>query len=184
MGTVVGAALPGAGVAAGAVKNQVVKFADAAGPRIINSLIKPLAKDFSYGSNPGRAVAEMGIKANTFQDLVQKIGEARQATGQEIGRLGDQLSTRPVISVGGALGHLDDAMRTAATQNNATLLTRLQAVKKSITHVLEPVVDQKTGDVSIQAAGQRKLDGLTFQRGARCPSQHRRYDAIYWQPFR
>lgn len=164
-GTAVGAVLPGTGAAASAAKNTAVKFADDAAPRVINSLIKPLAKDFSYGKNPGRAVAALGITANNFDDLASKINQARQSTGQQIGALGAQLSKQPDISVVSSLDHLNDAMRTAATQNNASLLNRLQAVKQSITHVLEPATDE-AGNVSIQAMGQRNLDKLDFQ-GAR-----------------
>lgn len=162
-GTAVGAATPFGGAGASAIKNATVKFADAQAPRIINSLIKPLAKDFSYGKNPGRTVAALGIKANNFDDLASGINRARQETGAQIGSLGQELSTKPVISVSASLDSLDDAMREAAKQNNSTLLTRLQAVKRSITHVLEPVVDENTGAITIAASGARKLDGLTFQ---------------------
>ena len=39
------------------------------GSRLINSLIKPLQKDLSYGKDPGRAVAEEGIIANSLGEL-------------------------------------------------------------------------------------------------------------------
>lgn len=158
LGTGIGAAIPGASVA----KNAVVKFGESQAPRVINSLIKPLAKDFSYGKNPGRAVAEMKIVANNFEDLGTKIRESRQTIGQQIGELGRKLSTKPVVNIGDSLLPIDEAMKVAASQNNATLLSRLANVKKSITSILEPMVDD-AGNIGIKEVGKRKMDGLTFQ---------------------
>jgi len=156
-GALIGGAIPGVGVA----KNAAVRFGNDQAPRIINSLIKPLAKDFSYGKDPGRAVAELKIVAGDFDELATKINQARQTTGQEIGALGRKLSTAPVVSLVDSLSPLDDAMRTAAEQNNSTLLSRLQSVKQAINTKLEPGVDD-AGNIIIKEAGARKLDGLTF----------------------
>lgn len=156
-GTAVGGAIP----AVGETAKIAFKFAEGQGPRIINSLIKPLAKDFSYGKNPGRAVAEAGIVANNFEDLAAGISEARQTTGRAIGSLGSTLSTKPIVQLGDALSPLDDAMRTAANQNNPTLLQRLQAVKTALTHVLEPQVDEE-GKIGIKTVSERNLSNLTF----------------------
>lgn len=157
IGTAIGGAIP----LAGSIKNQVVRFGESQAPTIINSLIAPGIKDFSYGKNPGRAVAEAGIVARNFDELATKIRQERQATGQLIGSLGTKLSGKPQIQLGDSLSVIDDAIRSAASQNNATLLQRLQAVKRSITHVLEPEVLQD-GSIGIKEVGQRKLDNLTF----------------------
>lgn len=157
-GAAIGAAIPAAGV----VKNAAQRFGQDTAPRVINSLIKPLAKDFSYGKDPGRAVAEAKIVAKDFDELITKIRETRQTTGQEIGALGRKLSTKAIVNIGDSLAPLDEAMRTAASQNNATLLSRLQNVKKAITTVLEPAVDD-AGQITIKEVGSRKLTGLTFQ---------------------
>src|SRR3990167_4032611 len=74
IGALIGGGIPAASVA----KNIVVRFGEGQAPRVINSLIKPLAKDFSYGKNPGRAVAEEGIVANNFDDLIENIRANRQ----------------------------------------------------------------------------------------------------------
>lgn len=157
IGTAIGSAIP----IAGSIKNQVVRFGESQAPTIINSLIKPLAKDFSYGKNPGRAVAEAGIIARDFDELATKIGQERQSTGQLIGSLGTKLSGKAEIQLGDSLSSIDDAIRSAASQNNPTLLQRLQAVKKSITHELAPEVGED-GIITIKEVGARKLDGLTF----------------------
>ena len=159
LGTLIGGGIPGAGV----VKNVVVRFGERQAPRVINSLIKPLARDFSYGKNPGRAVAEEGIVANNFDDLIVAIRSSRQKIGQEIGTLGDKLSTQPLLNIRYALSPLDDATKVAASQNNPTLLARLNNVKRSITEVLEPTMDD-TGNLTITSLGSRDLEGLTFKQ--------------------
>lgn len=156
--TAIGGAIP----AAGAVKNMAVRFSERQAPRIINSLIKPLAKDFSYGKNPGRAVAEEKIIANSFEDLAEGIRSSRQKIGQQIGDLGEKLSKSPQINIKNALFPLDEAMKTAASQNNPTLLQRLSKVKEAVMHRLEPGFDE-AGNIVIKKAGQRNLDKLTFQ---------------------
>ncbi len=157
LGTTLGAAIPAAGIA----KNVAVRFGQDQAPRIVNSLIKPLAKDFSYGKNPGRAVAEEKIVANNFDDLVEGISQRRQEVGQQIGDLGQQLSGSQELKVSQSLSVLDDAMRTAARQNNSTLLQRLQKTKEAITTKLEPALDND-GNIGIKKGDLRKLDNLSF----------------------
>lgn len=157
IGTAIGAGLPAIGVA----KNVAFRFAERQAPRIINSLIKPLAKDFSYGKNPGRAVAEAKIIANDFDELATKINDVRQTTGREIGALGRKLSTKPIVNIQDSLSPLDDAMNLAASENNASLLQRLSEVKRAVTTVLEPAVDDE-GKIIIKEVGKRKLENLTF----------------------
>lgn len=160
LGTAIGTAIPAAGVA----KNVISRSASKQAPRVINSLIKPLQKDFSYGKNPGRAVAEAKIVANSFDELATKINSTRQTTGQEIGALGRKLSTKPVLNISNSLSPLDDAMKVAASQNNQTLLNRLSSVKKSIVNNLGLGVDD-AGNSIIKELGPRKLNGLTFSEG-------------------
>lgn len=157
-GTLIGGGLPTAGYAT----KFMVRFPEKQAPRIINSLIKPLAKDFSYGKNPGRAVAEEGIVANNFEDLLNGIRESRQKIGREIGTLGDTLSTQPLLNIESSLNPLDEAIKTAASQNNTSLLQRLNNVKRAITDVLEPVVNEN-GDLAIRSVGSKNLSNLTFK---------------------
>jgi len=156
-GAAIGAAIPGAGLAAKAAK----EFAGDQAPRVINSLIKPLLKDFSYGKDPGRTVAELGIKANNFEDLVNEIYISRQAIGSDIADLGNTLSTKAEINITHSLDSLTDAMKEAARQNNPTVLKRLQDIKRAITNNLEPAVDE-AGTITIQSAGPKVLDKLDF----------------------
>lgn len=157
----VGALLGGTIPAFGVAKNVVVRFGEKQAPRVINSLIKPLAKDFSYGKNPGRAVAEEGIISNNFDDLIDTIRTNRQKIGQSIGLLANKLSEQPLLRIEQSLSPLDDALKIAAKQNNPTVLNRLNNVKRAITDVLEPIMDDE-GNLSIKSVGKRNLNNLSF----------------------
>lgn len=157
LGTALGSVAPVANIA----KNFSVRFGAEQAPRIVNSLIKPLSKDFSYGKNPGRAIAEEKIVANNFDDLIQGINEARSKVGERIGQIGESLSREPILRISQTLNGLDEAMRSAAKQNNPTLLQRIKNVKDAILYKLEPSLDE-VGNISIKKVSERKLDGLTF----------------------
>ena len=159
LGTLIGGGIPALGVA----KNVMVRFGEGQAPRVINSLIKPLAKDFSYGKNPGRAVAEESIVANNFDDLIDQIRTSRQKIGQSIGELSSKLSERPLLTIKPALSPFDDAIKVATSQNNPTLLARINNVKRAVTEVLEPYTDD-AGNLAIRSAGSRNLDSMTFQQ--------------------
>jgi len=149
LGTVIGGALPVAGIA----KDAVSKSVRSGAPRIVNSLIKPLKKDFSYGKNPGRAVAEEGIVANNMDDLLDRITERRQSIGEKIG---SKLSTSSKkVNLSGFTAPLDDAISVAnkAPRTNATLISRLESLKSDI---LGEVVNAE-GEITMT----RKLSGIS-----------------------
>lgn len=103
-------------------------------PKFINSLIKPLLKDFSYGKNPGRAVAQEGITANSLDELGQKIGEARQTYGKKIQDLGQKIGDSVKGTLEPAFAHIDAAIEKAnvAPRTNASLIERLKALKSDL----------------------------------------------------
>lgn len=143
LGTLTGGAL-GAG---GAVLS---KAGDSIGARIVNSLIKPLKKDFSYGKNPGRAVAEMGIVGNSLDDLASNIGTARKQIGQEISQIGESVPNLKINlnkieqydpltkgkTTASVLKPIEDAMEQAARTNNPAMFQRLQQTKKALVEEL------------------------------------------------
>lgn len=124
---VTGAALPVVGKALGMAGKQVAKAAGGTAERLINSLIKPLQRDFAYGKNPGRGVANEGIVANSFEDLIGKVTEKRQELGQAIGTA---LKGSPGKSVStlGIFAPIQEAITKAsnAPRSNASLITRLE----------------------------------------------------------
>jgi|GEM_PF-3135441 len=159
LGALLGGGLPAVGVA----KNVIVRMGERQAPRVINSLIKPLAKDFSYGKNPGRAIAEEGIIANDFDELLTGIRASREKVGKEIGEMSAQFSTQPIIDISKTLSPLDDAIKTAVSQNNQGLVTRLNNSRRAIAEVLEPTMDDM-GNIGIKSAGGRNLTNLTFKQ--------------------
>lgn len=157
VGTAVGALIPGgfaAKEAAGVISKETA-------PTIINSLIKPLLKDFSYGKDPGRAVAQEGIIANTFDGLIEGISRRRATIGQEIGALNQNLQGKAKLSLESAFKPIDSAMEEAAKSNNPTLLKRLQAVKEALTNNLALGKDE-LGQPTIVNNGPKNLKTASF----------------------
>lgn len=128
--------------------------------RIVNSLIKPLLKDFSYGKNPGLGVAQEGIVANNLDELANKISVARQNKGQEISAVLAKPQYQNIkLDLSTAIAPIDEAMQTAATQNNQTLLNRLQDTKRAITQDL--TLAMENGQPMIKSFGDKNLSSLT-----------------------
>lgn len=144
---IVGAIFPAGGAA---ISNLKTEFA----PRIVNSLIKPLLKDFSYGKNPGKAVAEAGIVANSLDDLVGKIRTVRQSVGEGISQ--KVAGNKTIYSVTDAFNPIDEAIAEAnkSPRTNAAIISRLQALKDDIFGV---------ATVDGQEIVTKKMDGLTAQ---------------------
>jgi hypothetical protein len=145
---IIAAAFPIVGKGAQVAKGMLPSGADAGG-KVINSLIKPLLKDFSYGKNPGQAVAKAGITANSLDDLTVKIRAARQKTGEEISQR--VASSNAVFNADDALKSLDDALVEASKspRTNAAVINRLLDVKADILRVGEDgLPTRKLSDIS------------------------------------
>lgn len=126
------------------------------GGRVINSLIRPLAKDLSYGKNPGRAVAEEGIVAKNFDDLIAKISERKEQVGGKIGLMLDNPEVNKIkLDISDALTPLDEAYKEAlkAPNSNSTTLPRL---KGAINDILGLSFDEKGNPIM-----QRRLKDIT-----------------------
>lgn len=140
---IVSGALPFAGIAGKALSQG---FGSGLSARIINSLIKPLAKDFSYGKNPGRAVAEEGIVASSLDDLGAKIGETLDT---RVGELKQMLTaadnTGAKIDLTHTLKPIDTAIAEAkaAPRTNSSIISRLEAVRDD----LIGLTDNGSGDM-------------------------------------
>ena len=168
LGTAVGAALP----VLPALSKTAGAFGKASAPKIVNSLVKPLLKDFAYGKNPGRAIAEEGITGNNLEHLSQNISNRRGEIGKEIGSLSSRLDAtadtaaeaggrgRQVLQLEGSLKPIDEAMQTAAKTNNSTLLNRLQQVKEALTDNL--TLGEADGAPTIVKGNPRNLDAANF----------------------
>lgn len=134
---IVGGALPVLGTAGSKVKQAIQNRAMPEAERVINSLIKPLEKDFAYGKNPARGILNEGIVANNFNELTEKVSGKISQVGQEIGGVGQQLEQSGVtLNLRPALAPIDEAIQVAAKNNNPTLFNSLQNVKVALTHAL------------------------------------------------
>lgn len=156
LGTFVGGAIP---LGIGGVQAGMA-IAKEQAPRIINSLITPKIKDFSYGKNPGRAISEEGIVANSLDDLGTKVNQSRQKVGQTIGDLTNNLEGKVQLNLKGSFAPLDNAMNDAAKQGNQTLLDRLYKTKQALTNTLirdvnlpEEAVKSFVDNAAIQVEG-------------------------------
>lgn len=131
---IIGAAFPIVGKGAQVAKRLLPPAPDAGG-KVINSLIKPLLKDFSYGKNPGKAVAEAGITANTLDELTAGIKTVRQQTGQEISDIVSKSAVR--FNATDSLKSIDEAIIAAqkAPKTNEAIIRRLQGVKDDLLQV-------------------------------------------------
>lgn len=142
----------------GALKNKLLGEATPTAEHAINSLIKPLGKDFAYGKNPARGILNEGIVANTFDDLSQKVSGKISEVGGNIGALGQKLDQSGQISLNltPALAPIDEAIQKAAKSNNTTLFNSLQNVKIALVHNLEVGADEK-GTPAIVQGGAKNL---------------------------
>lgn len=131
---ILGALFPVASALKGAATAKLPNTKEGAAT-VINSLVKPLLKDFSYGKNPGRAVAEEGITASSLDELAEKISTRRQEIGAQIGELVDASSAR--IDASDVLTPLDEAIKTAEKNPrvNKEILNRLRDLKDDLSGV-------------------------------------------------
>ncbi len=108
--------------------------AESVAPRIINSLIKPLAKDFAYGKNPGKTVSELGITGNSMDELISNIKASKEKIGATIGSITSRLGDQARVDVDQTLKYLDEALNKAnkTPRTNASLIQRLEGVKADI----------------------------------------------------
>lgn len=132
---IIAMAFPVVGKVATAAKPYLIPSGKEAGGRVINSLIKPLLKDFSYGKNPGQAVAEAGITASSLDDLGAKIRSARIGVGEEISNKVASSKTR--FEATDALTPLDEALAVAqkSPKTNSAIIQRLQNLKDDLLQV-------------------------------------------------
>jgi hypothetical protein len=160
--TALGAVLPVAGVGLVKAKQAILNRAMPEAERVINSLIKPLSKDFAYGKNPARGILNEGIVANNFDDLVKQVNEKSSLVGEGIGAVGQKLDQSGVtLNLTPALTPIDSAIQSAAKNNNQTLFQNLNNVKTALMHDLSVGVDEN-GVPAIVKGGQKNLIGASY----------------------
>lgn len=130
-GTLAGGALP---VVIGGIRAGVALSKDTA-PRFINSLIKPKQADFSYGKDPGRTVAELGITGNNLSDFGDNINLHKNDIGTRIQEVYSNPENSKIrLNVDDEIGKLDEAINEAAKggKNNQSIVNTLQNTKDAL----------------------------------------------------
>lgn len=126
------AALGGVGKGLGLAKEAV---GEGFGGKLINSLIKPNKQQFSFGKNPGAAVAKEGIVAKSLEDLGTKISEKKVEAGQALDKIisAEKYQT-PQIDLQEAFSPLEKAIAEAKKnpRTNSALISRLENVKADL----------------------------------------------------
>lgn len=154
-GTVLGGSIP---LVIGGIRATSAITKDVA-PRLVNSLIKPKAADFSYGKDPGRTVADLGITGNSLPDFADNIGTAKRDIGQTIGDIYKSPANSSLqLDFTDEISKIDDAMAEAAKggKNNQGIVTQLQNIKDSL--LFEHAID---GDGNIVKKGSEALIDLS-----------------------
>jgi hypothetical protein len=125
------AAIPMAGAAAKGIMSKAPNRSDIAG-RMINSLIKPKAKEFNYGRNPGLAVALEKLTGNSMDELAEKISQRKNEVGKKIEQTMSGASG--MVNVRGILRPLDVALTRArkAPETNKGLIARLEGIRSDL----------------------------------------------------
>lgn len=154
-----GAVIPVVGTGVTKAKQALLSKATPVAENFINSLIKPLQKDFAYGKNPAQGIIKEGIVANNFDDLSQKVVEKISEVGGKIGELGQKLDQSGIsLNLTPALAPIDDAIQRAAKSNNATLFQSLNNVKTALVHDLTVGTNEKGVPAIIQGNPKNLLE--------------------------
>lgn len=157
LSTVIGGAIPVVGTGLSSAKSAILSKATPTAETFINSLIKPLQKDFAYGKNPARGILNEGIVAKDFDDLTRKVVDRRNLVGQEIGTIGEQIDKSGItLNLVPALNPINSAIDKAAKANNTTLFNSLNNVKTALLNDLKSGVDEK-GLPTIVKGGDKNL---------------------------
>ncbi len=146
IGTTIGAVLPR--VKAPKPKTAIPTKKQKAAGKLVNVLIRPNQKQFSYGKDPGTAVAMEGIVANNLDDLTIKISDRTNDVGAKIINHLRQFENTTAIDFKGALNPLNVALARAskAPQTNKALINRIQNAKNDL---LSLIPEQKIVKESI-----------------------------------
>jgi hypothetical protein len=105
--------------------------------------------------NPGAAVAQEGIRANSMEELATKIGQARHSTGQALQTVASQVPGQLPMGRDEILAPFDKAITEAVTRNDQPLLNRLVQTKDALTNIF--AMGRKIVPVGLEDARQPDL---------------------------
>ena len=115
-----------------------------------NRLLRPLAKDVSFGKNPGKALVQEGISANSMEGLGKKILSKRNEVGTQIGGILKMPEVKAqTVNFSKVVKPLNDSIESAAKGGDAKLLSALLDFKKHLSSEFIPI---KKGDEIVDIA--------------------------------
>lgn len=174
-GGAIGAAFPIAGKTLDIVKNE--KNAG----RLINSLIKTKLNDLSFGKNPGKTVAELGIVGNSLEDLERNIVAKKDEIGLAIGDLMSKATVAgKKVDLADVLEPITSAIKQAkkAELSNAPLITKLENLYTDLTK------GKKLDNLTPDEAFQLKQDVASLTRFTGNPSDDKAANAALMGVYR
>lgn len=102
---------------------------------MFNRIIKPTKNAYAYGRNPGKALADLGITANTDEELLSAITGSKSSIGELIGNSvkntpkNKRFDLRPIYS------SIDESIAKAVDNGEQALVRRLQDIKSGLTEI-------------------------------------------------
>lgn len=134
-------------------------------PAMLNKyILRPAAKDFHFGKDPGLGVAKEGLKANTREGLLKEITTRKQQIGTQI----DSLLQKPEfttkkIDIRSALSGLDKKIAKAAEEGEEALYSRLSKIREGITGKFK-IIDGKAVKISDRPMKLSPLEAAQLKR--------------------
>jgi hypothetical protein len=138
-------AIPIVGKLASIAATPVKKvLAEKISPALLNKyILRPVARDFHFGKDPGLGVAKEGLKANTREGLLKEITTRKKLLGSQIdSTLQAPAVTTKKIDIKSALAGLDKKIARAAEEGEEVLYSRLSKIREGITGKFK-IVDGK-----------------------------------------
>lgn len=162
----ISAAIPIVGTLASIITTPAKKIlAERISPALLNKyILRPVAKDFHFGKDPGLGVAKEGLKANTREGLLKEISTRKKLLGSQIDTtLQDASIATKKIDVGSALKGLDKKIAKAAEEGEEALYSRLSKIREGITGKFK-IIDGKAVKIADRPLQLTPLEAAQLKR--------------------
>lgn len=148
----IAAGIPLVGGALQSVIKPVMKsLTEKLSPRLINAILKPREKQFSFGKQPASGVISEGIVGKSRGDLLIKLTKRKQEVGKLMDDALNKVSDKK-LDLKGITEPVDSAIKKAAASGDQTLVNRLQDLRKGL------VTNFRLGaDGAIEEIGKKNL---------------------------
>ena len=150
------------GVSAPLVKWMGKKIS-AQSSRVINSLVKPVSKEFEFGRNAGAGVVREKVTGATRESFYKNLFAKRQELGAKIGK---ELSNVNGVTVDAseAVTVFDDLIKKAnkGGKKNAALVERLKNERDALTGIFSEATGERIGSRSLKLTPEKARELKTM----------------------